>query len=284
MKTKKRIKKEIATVEYKLPSGMALGLRSCKPDFTSPSPNANGFKWPSAGRVTATDWNTDEHCGHGLHLLAHGEGDGSQLCFAPGAKWLVCQYDPAQSVDLNGKIKVPSCIVVFCGDASSAPAWIMAHDPLARSVVRGTATAGDSGTATAGDSGTATAGYSGTATAGDMGTATAGDSGTATAGDSGTATAGNRGTATAGDMGTATAGDMGTATAGYMGTATAGYMGTATAGYSGTAKSGDVGIVVVSWYDTSALRCRLCVGYVGEDGILPNTFYKCDLHGKLIAA
>jgi hypothetical protein len=146
----------------------------------------------------------------------------------------------------------------------------------------GTATAGDSGTATAGDRGTATAGDRGTATAGDRGTATAGDRGTATAGDGGTATAGYGGTATAGYRGTATAGDGGTATAGYSGTATAGYGGTATAGYGGTARSGDLGIVVVRWIEWKKNRYRLAVGYVGEDGIKPNTYYGVDENGKLV--
>ena len=195
--------------EYVIPPGKALGMRSCKPDFSSPSEDANGFKWPKSGKVVASDWIADNNCGHGLHLLAHGEGAGHLLCYDEGAPWLVCEYDPEKAVDLDGKVKVPECTVVFCGDESTAPAWIMAHDPLARFVVRGTATAGDRGTATAGDSGTATAG--------DSGTATAGVSGTATAGVSGTATAGYRGTATAGDSGTATAGYRGTATAGLGG-------------------------------------------------------------------
>jgi hypothetical protein len=138
---------------------------------------------------------------------------------------------------------------------------------------RGTATAGDDGTATAGDDGTATAGYRGTATAGYRGTATAGYAGTATAGNRGTATAGYAGTATAGYAGTATAGNRGTATAGYAGTATAGYAGTATAGDDGTATAGNRGIIVSRWWDEKNERYRLVVGYVGENGINPNTKY-----------
>jgi hypothetical protein len=102
-------------------------------------------------------------------------------------------------------------------------------------------------------------------TAGYAGTATAGDDGTATAGDAGTATAGNRGTATAGNRGTATAGDDGTATAGYAGTATAGDAGTATAGYAGEIR--------IRYYDPKFERYRVCVGYIGENGIDPNTAY-----------
>jgi hypothetical protein len=130
----------------------------------------------------------------------------------------------------------------------------------------GTATAGDYGTATTGDYGTATAGYSGTATAGNYGTATAGDDGTATTGYHGTATAGDYGTATAGDDGTATAGDRGTATAGHCGIATAGYR----------------GILVIKYHDGN--RYRLATGYVGENGIQPNTPYRLDGNHNFVKA
>ena len=72
---------------------------------------------------------------------------------------------------------------------------------------------------------------------------------------------------------TATAGIRGTATAGYAGTATAGIRGTATAGYAGTATAGYAGLVVIWWWDDAEERCRLAVGYVGEDGIEPDVAY-----------
>ena len=103
---------------------------------------------------------------------------------------------------------------------------------------------------------------------------TAGYEGTATAGVGGTATAGYGGTATAGYGGTATAGGGGTATAGDRGTATAGYGGTATAGYGGT--------LVIAYSDKTRRR-RMCVGYVGEDGIMPSTAYQV-INGKLTKA
>ena len=90
----------------------------------------------------------------------------------------------------------------------------------------------------------------------------------------GTATAGDGGTATAGDGGTATAGYGGTATAGYGGTATAGYGGTATAGDGGTATAGYGGTLSLRWWDGS--RYRIAIFYVGEDGIEPNTPYRCE--------
>jgi len=89
------------------------------------------------------------------------------------------------------------------------------------------------------------------------------------------------GTAIAGYGGTATAGIRGTATAGDYGTAIAGDYGTAIAGIGGTAIAGVRGIVCIRWFDHNADRYRLTIGYVGEDGIEPNTPYKCDDSGKL---
>ena len=102
---------------------------------------------------------------------------------------------------------------------------------------------------------------------------------TASAGDHGTASAGYRGTASAGYRGTASAGDRGTASAGYRGTANAGDEGTASAGDGGTASAGDEGTLVIKYWDGD--RYRLAVGYVGEDGIKPNTPYRVE-NGRLV--
>ena len=247
---KKSVRKPCPVVDYVLPPGKALVLRTCKADMSSNAAEANGFKWPKSGPVKCDDWQPTRECGNGLHGLLWGEGSGNLLNWGNDAVWLVVEIDTASAIDLDGKIKFPEAIVVHCGNRETAPKFISEHGGAGRAIVSGTATAGVSGTATAGDSGTATAGDSGTATAGDSGTATAGYSGTATAG--------------------------------YSGTATAGVRGTATAGYSGTAKSGEIGIIVCRWWDEPKNRYRLAVGYVGEDGIKPNTFYRADTGGNLI--
>ena len=58
--------------------------------------------------------------------------------------------------------------------------------------------------------------------------------------------------------------------------------GTSTSGVMGMSKTGSVGIVVCRWWDAKAERSRLTVGHVGEDGIKPDTFYRCDDDGKLV--
>ena len=76
-------------------------------------------------------------------------------------------------------------------------------------------------------------------------------------------------------------GDYGTATAGDWGTATAGNGGKATAGYEGTAIAGEKGIVQITY--ESGGRWRLLTGYIGEDGLEPNTPYKVR-NGKFVKA
>ena len=262
----------------------ALMLRTCDGDGKS----YGGFQWPKIGPVTCSDWNDSPNCGNGLHGLLWGTGNGLLLDWSESALWLVVRIKKSQIIDLNGKVKVPSGIVEFCGDAQQAVTIIQQYAPVGSAIVGGTATAGDGGTATAGyrgtatagDGGTATAGYSGTATAGYEGTATAGDRGTATAGDGGTATAGIRGTATAGDEGTATAGYEGTATAGYEGTATAGDGGTATAGIGGTATAGYEGCISILYWNGKAYKRAIFA--VGKNGIKPNVAYRVDGQGNPI--
>ena len=243
----------------------------------------NGFVWPLevGAKVVAPDWNDDAKCGGGLHGLHNGIGSGALLDWSDDAVWIVASVKKAEIVDFGGKIKVPRCKIVHVGNRESATRFL-SDAGIVGPIVGGTATAGKWGTATAGHGGTATAGDGGTATAGYEGTATAGKWGTATAGYEGTATAGDGGTATAGKWGTATAGDGGTATAGDGGTATAGDGGTATAGYEGTATAGDKGTLIIRRWDGK--RYRTVVGYIGENGLEPNTPYKLNDAGEFVKA
>jgi hypothetical protein len=50
--------------------------------------------------------------------------------------------------------------------------------------------------------------------------------------------------------------------------------GTATAGYRGTATAGVRGTIAVTFWDDNADRYRIKVGYIGEDGLLPNVAYR----------
>jgi hypothetical protein len=83
---------------------------------------------------------------------------------------------------------------------------------------------------------------------------------------------------------TLTGGYRSTLTGGDGSTLTGGDRSTLTGGYRSTAKTGDLGIIAIKHWDDKAGRHRLSVGYVGEDGIEPNTFYRCNDAGKLVKA
>jgi hypothetical protein len=228
-KTKSEQPQTAPEAPYTLPAGHALVLRCCAPDMGS----KNGFVWPGVGEVAeASDWKKNRECGNGLHGWLYGQGDHgcSDYWHSEGAKWLVVEVEESTIVMLGGKCKFPRGVVRFVGAKHEAAAFIVTHEPRAKSV--------------------AVIGH------------------VSAVGDGEVAAVGALGTATAGDSGTATAGALGTATAGDSGTATAGYSGTATAGYSGT--------ICIRYWDAKAERYRTKVGYIGEDGLKPDTAYRLD--------
>ena len=117
-----------------------LVLRTCAADMTS----YEGFRWPESGPVEAKDWNAKPECGHGLHGLLWGEGDGGLLAFARDARWLVVEVPAGSTIDLAGKVKFPRGVVVHCGDRQSATDYLRERAP-GRAIVGGTATAGVGG-------------------------------------------------------------------------------------------------------------------------------------------
>ena len=191
---RKTARKTNPVADYILPPGKALVLRTCKADMSSNSEYANGFRWPKSGLVKCDDWQPTKECGHGLHGLLWGEGAGNLLNWDVDAVWLIVEIDPTTAIDLDGKIKFPSGVVVYCGTRETAPKWLSEHGGAGRAIASGTATAG----------------------------------------------------------------------------------------YGGTAKTGEIGIIVCRWWDVNKERYRLAVGYVGEDGIKANTFYRANESGKLV--
>ena len=61
---------------------------------------------------------------------------------------------------------------------------------------------------------------------------------------------------------------------------TAGNYGTVTAGEGGTVTAGEGGILQIKAWD--ALRYRIIIGYVGENGLVAGTQYKLDEHAQFV--
>ena len=128
-----------------------------------------GFVWPTEGVVTATDWAATAECGRGLHGWLLGVGDvtvSGDKHSDPGSIWLVLKVNKADIVDLVGKVKFPTCEVVFTGNRDNAITEIVKYGALHENIMYGTVTAsGNSGKATAsGEGGKASAGPNGSIT------------------------------------------------------------------------------------------------------------------------
>ncbi len=249
--------------------------------LVSPSPEARGFIWPEevGSVVVAPDWNPSVECGHGLHGLRPGDQFPSTWATGPNAVWMICSYDPETAVDLDGKIKVPSCVVEYVvdekdGAQTKVPLWLKDRgisEPIHRAIMVNTY-----GLTQVGNEGIAIAGLDGESIAGDRGSAMVGARGKATAGDYGVAIA-------AAWEGKATAHLYGTALVGSIGKAQVGWGGHAIAGHGGQAKAGTNGIIQIRWSDRQN-RIRIAVGYIGENGLEPDVYYKLNLIGNFIKA
>lgn len=285
-------------------------VRNVAGQLVSPSRQARGFVWPEeiGSVVTCPDWDPDGRCGGGLHGLRPGDNSPGTWATGPNAVWMICSYDPKTAVVLEGKVKAPSCTVEYVvdlkdGARTKVPLWLKSQgvtEPIYRAMLEdsthvivgdyGYAITGPDGTAIAGFDGTAKAGHSGTAQAGDYGQATVGTCGVATVGNNGTAIAGVSGKARAGYQGTAIAGSGGRATAGAFGHATAGNHGTAIVanhataivGHGGKAQAGLDGVIQISYFSELVQKNRIVTGYIGEDGLEPDTLYGLDEEGHFV--
>ena len=228
--------------------GKYLVLRTVDADWRS----RGGFRWRKTVETVASDWDPDpdRDCGGGLHGLLWGCGDAGLLASAPDAVWLVVAVDPSDvaNPDQPHKVRFRAGRVRHHGTCDGAVDYLMAHGAAGLPVVYGRHSSGNWGSSTSGYKGSSTSGYKGTSTSGDWGTSNSGSGGTSNSGNHGTSTSGNWGTSTSGRGGTSTAGDRGT--------------------------------LIITWYDGS--RYRRAVGYVGEDGLKPDTPYRVNERGEFV--
>lgn len=262
-----------------------------------------GFRWPLEvdQLVEAPDFDPAPYCGGGLHGALDGVGNGYYFKFGDDAIWIAAEI-PADAVvvDLDDKVKVNKCITRCIGSRAKVTAWL-AERCHGKAIIGATVTvgyrmaaiAGDSGAATAGNLGAAIVGCDGTATVGYHGISLARTKGVAIAGNYGVAaadgqqvkaTAGNCGVAITSHWGAATVGHHGTAIAGDRSVAVAGRRGTAIAGHLGKSSAGKDGTIIIKYFDEGKGIYRLVVGYVGENGIKPDTLYKLDAKHNFVEA
>ena len=96
----------------------ALALRNCKSDGTG----HGGFKWPSeiGSVVKCDDWEPTAECGNGLHALLDGWGNYSLLSDEYDAIWQIVEVNRDQCIELSGKVKFESCVLVYSGNMAGA--------------------------------------------------------------------------------------------------------------------------------------------------------------------
>jgi len=155
--------------------------------------------------------------------------------------------------------------------------------------VGGLAISGEGGQSQIVDQGAAQAGDSGQATAGENGLAKVGTTGQAMASIGGKVLGGLRGKAVSGYCGQSIVGELGHALAGNMGQAIGDFQACAESGnrghsiaLEGLVRAGELGIIQIKWFDHTTNRHRITVGYVGENGIKPDTWYEVNRNGELV--
>lgn len=79
---------------------------------------------------------------------------------------------------------------------------------------------------------------------------------------------------TVSDNQTAITGYKGTSISGDYGTSSSRNYGKSTSGVGGKCKAGTNGMISIYYYENN--RTKLKIGYIGEDGLEPDTFYKLD--------
>jgi hypothetical protein len=205
-----------------------------------------GFKWPESGEVVAPDWDPRPVCGYGLHGLLDGEGDWGLMNWSLGAKALLVRVAVSTLVQIGGKVKFPRGVVVKVGHLAALVCELLCDPNRIVGEVTRIAALAKKGNKV---EGTAASGYASKLAASGYASKLAA-SGYA----SKLAASGNESVALA-------------------------------AGYRSSAKAGERGVIALAWYDEAAKRPRLAVGYVGEGGIVADTWYRIDTNtGSLVRA
>jgi hypothetical protein len=277
-----------------------LVIRTCPADMVATGRAEDGstysFRWPRQGPVECPDWDPAPKCGHGLHGLPWGHGDWSLLSSADDAVWQVVEVETALIVDIDGKkSKFPRGNVLFSGSRVDAVIRVLCGSEAMGESMRAAQAWGEK----SGYSSTAaSSGYSSTAaSSGDSSTAASSGNSSRAASSGNSSRAASSGNssraASSGDYSrAASSGDYSTAASSGNSSTAASSGDSSTAASSGDsgiaaaignnvrAKAGPSGLLIVTYWVPEEKRYRACVGNVGEEGILADTWYRV-VDGKL---
>jgi hypothetical protein len=227
-------------------------LRSCKEDMSS----YGGFKWPKAGPVEAPNWEPGvAKCGNGLHGLLWGKGT-KQYC-PKTENWIVAAVNEADCVWVDEeKVVFPRAWVEFCGPWYDALFFLLKKAEEAGHKFDSQSSGYWSQSASRGYwSQSASSGYWSQSASSGYGSQSASH----------------------GDWSQS-------ASSGYWSqSASRGDWSVAFAmGNNCKAKSSENGTVILTWRE--GRRTRIVVGYVGENGIKPDTWYRLNDKHQLVEA
>jgi hypothetical protein len=262
--------------EYKLPENKVLVL--CPYDDSVQYPFGKGVE------IINVEDSLKVRCGvPGFYGYLHGQGDymGKQVKEVDGIitikfdklpevhdKFVVVEVDRGDCTHRlfsnEDELVFTKGKVVFAGDLEDA-AFCIRLCSTARQIIGesffctngGIASVGNFGCASSGDNGVSISKYYGTSRTENSGVSIC-------TGLQGTAVSENHGISMVGPFGKANSASEGISIAHFGGKACAGYK----------------GIIIIHWLDGE--RMRTSVGYVGENGIKANTYYKCDEKGNLV--
>ena len=100
----------------------AFVIRTTNKDGASESQYANGFVWTRevGAIIDAPDWQPTAACGNGLHGCLDGVGNWAYLSSQHDALWWIVGVKRAECIDMGGKVKFPRGKVVYFGGINGA--------------------------------------------------------------------------------------------------------------------------------------------------------------------
>ncbi len=263
--------------EFKVKDGHVLVLRTNDKNNRS----RKGFQYPQSGWVEAPDWELTPECGNGLHGALKGCGDGTLFDWSDEALWVVLEVEEAGIIPLDGLIKFKGGTVVYVGDRLTATeliASVYGHIGIIGAIVR----LGIGEKAIGGDYAVIIGGKLTYMKAGNFSLIVGGDE-TIVAGLDWSKVMGGNGSVVMGGNGSIVIGGNESLLYGGLYSGVVGGDNSIVKGGVGSSVRGGNGSVLsLDYYDANEDTYKPVKGYVGKDGILPDTTYVLNEDNKFV--